>query len=405
MSFWAPVVGSLEDQLLGRPSAEQHGQLGPQLGAGDEVLVLGREGQRPAEGPAPGDDRDLVDRVGVREDVADEGVTALVVGDERFSSRSDMTRLLRSGPAMHAVDGLLHLRTSSMRSLPPWRAARRAASLRRLARSAPVKPGCAAGQHVEVDVVAQRLALGRVHLEDRLAALEVGAVDHDLAVEAARPQQGGVEDVGAVGGGDEDDAGLHVEAVHLDEELVERLLPLVVAAAQAGAAVTADGVDLVHEDDGRGAGLGLLEQVADAAGADADEHLDEVRAGDREERHAGLAGDGAGQQRLAGAGRAEEQHALRDLGAHGLELGRRLEELLDLLQLLDGLVGAGDVGEGDLRLVLVDLLGLGLAELHDPVPAALHLVEDEEEEADEEHDRQELEQQPTARRCPSHGSS
>ena len=42
-----------------------------------------------------------------------------------------------------------------------------------------------------------------------------------------------------------------VEAVHLDEQLVERLLALVVAAAEAGAAVAADGVDLVDEDDRR----------------------------------------------------------------------------------------------------------------------------------------------------------
>ena len=123
---------------------------------------------------------------------------------------------------------------------------------------------------------------------------------------------------GPVGGGDQDDAALDVEAVHLDEQLVERLLALVVAAAHAGAAVPADGVDLVDEDDRRGVGLGLLEQVAHPGRADADEHLDEVRAGDRVERHAGLAGDGAGEQRLAGAGRAVEQHALRDLGADGL---------------------------------------------------------------------------------------
>jgi hypothetical protein len=71
---------------------------------------------------------------------------------------------------------------------------------------------------------------------------------------------------------------LDVEAVHLDQELVEGLLPLVVPAAQAGAAVAADGVDLVDEDDGGRLGLGLLEEVAHAAGADAHEHLDEVRA-------------------------------------------------------------------------------------------------------------------------------
>ena len=50
----------------------------------------------------------------------------------------------------------------------------------------------------------ERLALG-VDAEDVQAALDVGGLDADLAVEAARAQQGRVEDVQAVGGGDEDD--------------------------------------------------------------------------------------------------------------------------------------------------------------------------------------------------------
>ena len=159
------------------------------------------------------------------------------------------------------------------------------------------------GDHLQVDTGRDRLALG-VYFEDLLAAgHEVGPVDRDLPVEPAGAQQGRVEDVGPVGGGDQDDAALDVEAVHLDEHLVEGLLALVVAAAHAGTAVPADGVDLVDEDDGRRVGLGLLEQVADPGGADTDEHLDEVRAGDRVERHAGLAGDGPGEQRLAGARR------------------------------------------------------------------------------------------------------
>ena len=139
-----------------------------------------------------------------------------------------------------------------------------------------MKPGRLAGEVVEVDLLRERLA-ARVHLEDALAALAVGPVDDDLAVEAARAQQRRVEDVGPVGGGDQDDVVLHLEAVHLDQELVERLLALVVAAAQAGAAVPADGVDLVHEDDAGRVLLRLLEEVAHARGADADEHLDEVR--------------------------------------------------------------------------------------------------------------------------------
>ena len=245
------------------------------------------------------------------------------------------------------------------------------------------------GERVELDRLRERLA-ARVDLEDLDAALAVGAVDHDLAVEAARAQQRRVEDVRPVGGGDQDDVVLHLEAVHLDEQLVERLLALVVTAAETGAAVAADGVDLVHEDDAGRVLLGLLEQVAHARGADADEHLDEVRARDREERHARLAGDRAGEQRLTGARRPVEQHALRDARAERLELLRVLEELLDLVELLDRLVDTGDVAEGDLRRVDRHALGARLAEGHDLRAAALHLVDDEQPEQQEDHERQDV---------------
>ena len=177
-------------------------------------------------------------------------------------------------------------------------------------------------------------------LEDAFAAPDVGAGHDDLAVEAAGAEQGGVEHVGAVGGGDDDDAFVRLEAVHLDEELVEGLLALVVAAAEAGAAVTADGVDLVDEDDAGRVLLALLEEVADAGGADADEHLDEVGAGDGEERDAGLAGDGAGEEGLAGARRADEQDALGDPAAELWNFFGSFEELDDLLELLLRLVDA-----------------------------------------------------------------
>ena len=233
-----------------------------------------------------------------------------------------MTRVFFSGPA---ITRMIPSSSSVIEiSRLPVRAVSSAASLIRLARSAPVKPGVWPASVSSSIVLGERLA-ARVDLEDLLAALAVGAVDDDLAVEAARPQQRRVEDVRAVGRGDQDDVVFHLEAVHLDQQLVQGLLALVVAAAHAGAAVAADGVDLVHEDDAGGVLLGLLEEVADAAGADADEHLDEVRAGDREEGNAGLTGDGAGEQRLAGPGRAVEQDPLRDAGAErsGISSGSR----------------------------------------------------------------------------------
>ena len=205
----------------------------------------------------------------------------------------------------------------------------------------------AARDDVGVDVLADIGTLRMWTLQDLLAAADVGQRDVDLAVEAARTQQRRVEDVGTVGGGHHDHAEVGLEAVHLDQHLVQRLLALVVAAAQAGAAMAADRVDFVDEDDAGRALLGLLEHVAHAGRADADEHLDEVGAGDREERHLGLAGDRLGEQRLAGARRADQQHAARNAAAELLELLRVLQEVDQFLDFFLGLVAAGDVGEGD----------------------------------------------------------
>ena len=173
-----------------------------------------------------------------------------------------MIRLLRSAPisTLSFEDSKSLIETNFWL----WRAASSAASFTRLARSAPEKPGVAAREHREVDVVGERDLAG-VDLQDALAAAHVGARDDHAPVEAAGPQQRRVEHVGPVGGGDQDDAVVRLEAVHLDQQLVQRLLALVVPAAEAGAAVAADGVDLVDEDDAGGVLLALLEEVAHAA--------------------------------------------------------------------------------------------------------------------------------------------
>ena len=121
----------------------------------------------------------------------------------------------------------------------------------------------ALGNLPQVGVGGQRLAAG-VDLEDRQPPLHVRRIDHHLAVETSRTQQREVEHFGAVGGRQQDHAGVGLKAVHLDQELVERLLAFVVDRAEVDAALAADGVQLVDEDDARGLGLGLLEEVADA---------------------------------------------------------------------------------------------------------------------------------------------
>ena len=94
------------------------------------------------------------------------------------------------------------------------------------------------------------------------------------------------------------------------------------------------------------------------------------------------------EQRLTGTRRPVEQHTLRDARAERLELLRVLEELLDLLQLLDRLLDAGDVLEADLRRVGRHPLRARLPEGHHLRAAALHLVHQEDPEAEQQDERQ-----------------
>src|SRR5581483_1862151 len=163
----------------------------------------------------------------------------------------------------------------------------------------------------------------------------------------------------------------------------ERLLALVIAAAEARAAVAADGVDFVDEDDAGRVLLGLLEHVAHARSADADEHLDEVGAGNGEERHVGFAGHRARDQRLAGARGADQQYAAPDAAAEALEFSRIAQEFDDLLQILFGLVDAGDVLEGDAAVRLGQQFRARLAEAERLAAGALHLPRQEDPDADQ----------------------
>ena len=151
-----------------------------------------------------------------------------------------------------------------------------------------------------------------MHLEDGLTTLEIWVGDRNLPVEPAGPQQRLVQNVGPVGGGHEDHAFTIAEAIHLDKQLVEGLFPLIVAAAHAGAALATHGINLVDKDNAGAVFPSLLEEVPDPGGAHANKHFHKVGTRNGVERHAGLPGNGAGQEGFTGTRRAIKQHAAGD---------------------------------------------------------------------------------------------
>ena len=107
----------------------------------------------------------------------------------------------------------------------------------------------------------------------------------------------------------------------------------------------------------------------------------------------GFAGHGPGQQGLAGAGRADQQHALRDFGTDLFEAGGRTQEVDDFPDLHLDAVIARDVGEGRPRPFRRVDLGPAPADRHYPAHLALGAPRHPEDEDDEERPQQDVREQ------------
>jgi hypothetical protein len=228
-------------------------------------------------------------------------VAALVVsGALPLLRRQDATSLLGAGEhALDRLDELVHLDLGLALANGEQRGL--VDDVREVCSREPRRP---LREVTEVHRRRERL-VRRVKLEDHLAPHGIGLVDGDVSVEAAGTKERRVQDVRSVRRADDDDARADVEAVHLHEQLVEGLLALVAAAAPAVPSLAPGSIELVDEHDRRCHRAHALEQVAHARGPHADQRLDELCTGHREERHAGLPRDRLGEQRLAAPGWAE----------------------------------------------------------------------------------------------------
>ena len=375
----------VEDDFLGGATAHRVGHLVEQLVARLRVAVGGRHDGGVAEGAASRQNRHLGHRIGVVQGGGHQRMAALVVcGVAQLFQSHALGLALRAG--LNAVDGLVD--GAVVDQLGTGTGAQQRGFVEHVGQIGTGEARRAHGDHMQVDVRYERLALG-VHPQNCLTAFQIRGGHAHLTVESTRTQQSGVKHVGTVGGGDDDEVGVVVETVHLDEQLVQRLLALVVATAHTGATLATHGIDLIDEDDGGSVLLGLIEQVTHTGGTETDEHLDEVGAGHRVERHAGLTCDGSGQQRLTSAGRAVQQHAARDARTQRLVLGRILEEVLDLLDFGHGLVFTGHIGElGGGGLALEQLAAVLLAAHAEHAAGTAHAAHQPPEQGEDDDERQ-----------------
>src|SRR5699024_5911513 len=172
------------------------------------------------------------------------------------------------------------------------------------------------------------------------------------------------------------------------QQLVERLLTLIMSAASARATLPSHGINLIDEDNTRTVFLRLLKQVTHARGTNADEHFHEVGAGDGIKRYAGLTRNGAGKQGFTSTRRTIEQNTAWDFRAELVVATRVFQEIFNLLKLIDCFVRASHIFKGVGRHVLGQFLGLGTTNAKHAPGSGLHARDEPEQYCEQDQHRQ-----------------
>ena len=202
-----------EHEFLGGTPAHRKNQPRDHLRARHQPLVVLGYRHCVSAGAPAGQNRHLVDRLDVGHRPGRQRVPTFVVGgDLLFVLADDAT--LTAWPAYNPVDSLFQGGPGDDGAV--LTGGQKCGLVDHVGQVGAGHADGSFGQPVQVGVGGDRLAL-RVHLQHGSSAGQIGAGNRNLAVEAARPQQRRVQDVGPVGGGDQNDPLTLAEAVHLHQ--------------------------------------------------------------------------------------------------------------------------------------------------------------------------------------------
>ena len=193
-----------------------------------EAVAL-RRGERDAEGHPARNDRHLPHRIGAFGEHPDDRVAALVV--RRAAPILEGHHHLPLGPEHDPLERVGEVRF--LNRVVPAPGGKQRCLVDEIGEVGPDHPRRRRRNPAEVDVRRKR-DVPRVHLEDRFAAGAVRRLHDNAAVEAPGRRRAWSSTSGRFVAAITITLGRGVEAVHLGEDLVQRLLALVVAAAEAG---------------------------------------------------------------------------------------------------------------------------------------------------------------------------
>ena len=120
------------------------------------------------------------------------------------------------------------------------------------------------GKELEINVLGQGSFAER-GLQNAMASRLIGDGDEDELIKSTRAHDGGVENIGTVGGPDDENLLLLGHAIHLGEKGIDYTVSSTASIAERAPTSASNGVQLIEEEDARGSGARFIEEVSDVA--------------------------------------------------------------------------------------------------------------------------------------------
>ena len=182
-----------------------------------------------------------------------------------------------------------------------------------------------------------------MHAENPLSAFDIRTIHRNTPVKSTWPQQCGVQYIRTVGRGHQDDTLVGLKTVHLNKQLIQCLLSLIVPAAKTSATMTAHRIDLINKNNAWRVLFTLFEQVANTRGTNANKHLHKIGTTYGEKRHVGFSSHCTREQGFSGSWRPHQQNTLWNSTSQFLKLLWFAQELNNLLEFVLWLIYTGNI--------------------------------------------------------------
>ncbi len=218
-------------------------------------------------------DRDLLHRLGILLQCADQSMTNLVVGNDTafFLAEHTVLLLLTDQNDFHCFkqillrDGLAPLLNRKDRGL-----------VDHICQIRTHRAGRRQSDCVQIDGLIHADVL-RVYLQRLNTPLQIRLIHHNPAVKTSRTQKRLIQHLRTVRRRQHDQSLGWLKSIHLREQLVQRLLTLIISSAKAGITALRHRVDLIDENNTRRVLFRFVKQVTHTGRTNADEHLYKVR--------------------------------------------------------------------------------------------------------------------------------